>query len=125
MKEYTGITSQGTCLPGKPLTGKCKTEAICEKGQVFDWRAKLKEDEKDDNPMNKWKKFDTGVKKTVRPPPLKPKPKPSLVPKEDPCTCNVGNCKVHFKFALKSTAKREDSVKVEEPLKRKASIKKN
>jgi len=95
-----------------------------EKGQVFDWRAKLKEDEKDENPMNKWKKFDTGVKKTVRPPPLKPKPKPSLVPKEDPCTCNIGNCKIHFKFALKSTAKRQESVKVEEPLKRKASIKK-
>ena len=26
--------------------------------------------------MNKWKKFDSGVKKTVRPPPQKPKPKP-------------------------------------------------
>merc|ERR1719186_2498902 len=61
-----------------------------EKGQVFDWRAKLRDEEKDNDPMNKWKKFDTGVKKNIRPPPLKPKPKPSLVPKEDPCTCNVG-----------------------------------
>jgi len=95
-----------------------------EKGTVFDWRAKLKDDEKNNDPMNKWKKFDTGVKKTVRPPPLKPKPKASLVPKEDPCTCNVGNCKVHFKFALKSTAKKQESIKVDEPLKRKASVKK-
>ena len=29
-----------------------------EKGAVFDWRAKLKEEEKDNDPKNMWKKFD-------------------------------------------------------------------
>ena len=102
-----------------------------EKLQVVDWREKLKKEAADDNPMNKWKKFDNGVKKTVRPPPQKPKPKPSKVPKEDPCTCNVGNCKVHSKFvlkALKSTSKKTvvaPEPKSEEPvLKRKPSVKK-
>ena len=99
-----------------------------EKLQVVDWREKLKKEAADDNPMNKWKKFDSGVKKTTRPPPQKPKPKPSKVPKEDPCTCNVGNCKVHSKFAfsLKSTAKKapSDGAKTEEPLKRRSSVKK-
>ena len=102
-----------------------------EKLQIVDWREKLKKE--DDNPMNKWKKFDSGVKKTVRPPPQKPKPKPSKVPKEDPCTCNVGNCKIHSKFAfgLKSTAKKstpattdQNNNKTEEPLKRRTSVKK-
>ena len=100
-----------------------------EKLQVVDWREKLKKEAADDNPMNKWKKFDTGVKKATRPPPQKPKPKPSKVPKEDPCTCNVGNCKVHSKFAfsLKSTAKKSstDVSKTEEPLKRRTSVKKS
>ena len=103
-----------------------------EKLQVVDWREKLKKEAADDNPMNKWKKFDSGVKKTVRPPPQKPKPKPSKVPKEDPCTCNVGNCKVHSKFvlkALKSTTKKTAPAapepKPEEPvMKRKPSVKK-
>ena len=98
-----------------------------EKLQVVDWREKLKKEAADDNPMNKWKKFDSGVKKTTRPPPQKPKPKPSKVPKEDPCTCNVGNCKVHSKFAfsLKSAAKKPSEVsKPEEPLKRRSSVKK-
>ena len=67
-----------------------------EKLQIVDWREKLKKEAADDNPMNKWKKFDTGVKKTVRPPPQAAKPKQSKVPKEDPCTCNVGNCKVRW-----------------------------
>ena len=30
-----------------------------EKGTVFDWRAKLKEEEKDNDPKNMWKKFDS------------------------------------------------------------------
>ena len=55
-----------------------------------------------------------------------------LCSKEDPCTCNVGNCKIHSKFAfgLKSTAKKSasnssiDQVKPEETLKRKPSVKK-
>ena len=107
-----------------------------EKLQIVDWREKLKKEAADDNPLNKWKKFDTGVKKTVRPPPQKPKPKQSTVPKEDPCTCNVGNCKVHSKFtfkSLKSTPKKStssstpnltDQPKPEETLKRKPSVKK-
>lgn len=48
------------------------------------------------------------------------------MPKEDPCTCNVGTCKVHVKFVLKSTAKKgaAEPPKSDEPLKRKASVKK-
>ena len=30
-----------------------------EKGTVFYWRAKLKEEEKDNDPKNMWKKFDS------------------------------------------------------------------
>ena len=30
-----------------------------EKGTLFDWRAKLKEEEKDNDPKNMWKKFDS------------------------------------------------------------------
>ena len=104
-----------------------------EKPQIVDWREKLKKEAENDNPMNKWKKFDSGVKKTVRPPPQKPKPKPSKAPKEDPCTCNVGNCKIHSKFAfgLKSTAKKstpattdQNNNKTDEPMKRRTSVRK-
>ena len=106
-----------------------------EKPQIVDWREKLKKEAENDNPMNKWKKFDSGVKKTVRPPPQKPKPKPSKSPKEDPCTCNVGNCKIHSKFAftsLKSTAKKnttatttdQNNNKTDEPMKRRTSVRK-
>ena len=102
--------------------------------QIVDWREKLKKEAENDNPINKWKKFDSGVKKTIRPPPQKPKPKTHKAPKEDPCTCNVGNCKVHSKFALslKSTTKKNSATnntnpepaKPEETLKRKPSVKK-
>ena len=103
-----------------------------EKLQIVDWREKLKKEAADDNPMNKWKKFDTGVKKTVRPPPQAQKPKQSKgFKKEDPCTCNVGNCKVHSKFAfsLKSTSKKNSgntggNTDQPEPLKRRTSVKK-
>ena len=37
-----------------------------EKGTVFDWRAKLKEEEKDNDPKNMWKKFDSAGPMKVR-----------------------------------------------------------
>ena len=75
---------------------------------------------------------------------MKPKPKSVLPPKEIPCTCNVGTsltylcplipdvlqmgiCQVHVKFALKksnSAPPKSFAAPVEEPLKRKASVKK-
>merc|ERR1719361_1838688 len=72
------------------------------------------------------KEFPLAVAKVRAPPPMKPKPKSVLPPKEIPCTCNVGICQVHVKFALKKSNSAPKSVvaPVEEPLKRKASVKK-
>ena len=46
----------------KSQDGHIVNFALCrepEKGTVFDWRAKLKEEEKDNDPKNMWKKFDS------------------------------------------------------------------
>ena len=95
-----------------------------EKAKVDDWRDKLKEHEEANNPMNKWKKLDNGSVKKPRAPP--PKPKEKEQPKEEPCTCNIGTCKQHSKFTLRlASVKKPDTLKVEEPLKRKPSPKKN
>lgn len=92
-----------------------------EKLQVVDWRDTLQAQAESSNPMNKWKKFDPGIMvKKARPPPVQDKPK--VPPKEDPCTCNVGTCKQHSKFALKlfpASKKTPD-----DSLKRKASPRK-
>jgi hypothetical protein len=93
-----------------------------EKLQVIDWRDTLQAQAEENNPLNKWKKFDSGMMvKKVRPPPVQEKPKAQV--KENPCTCNVGTCKQHSKFSLKLTPSSKKAV--DEPLKRKASPRKN
>ena len=39
---------------------------------MFDWRAKLRDEEQDNDPKNMWKKFDTAGPKKVSPPVLSP-----------------------------------------------------
>ena len=93
-----------------------------EKMKVNDWRDALKEQEEANNPLNKWRKLSGGVKKPRAPP---PKPVKKTITKEEPCTCNVGTCKQHSKFTLRlAPVKKVEPSKIEEPLKRRSSVKK-
>ena len=92
-----------------------------EKLQIIDWRDTLQAQAEESNPLNKWKKFDSGIMvKKVRPPVVPEKTKAPA--KENPCTCNVGTCKQHSKFALKLTPSSKKAM--DETLKRKASPRK-
>jgi hypothetical protein len=71
------------------------------KPKVLNWRDDLKNFEEPASALDKWKSAEGSVVlKKKRPPPSKPKVKEQQV--EEQCTCNIGTCKKHPKFALKS-----------------------
>ena len=71
------------------------------KPKVLNWREDMKKYEQPASALDRWKTADGGlVLKKAKPPPSKPKAKQQE--KVEPCTCNLGTCKQHPKFALKS-----------------------
>ncbi len=71
------------------------------KPKVLNWREDLKKYEQPASALDRWKSAEGGlVLKKAKPPPSKPKEKQQE--KIEPCTCNLGTCKQHPKFALKS-----------------------